>query len=84
MFDPHHLSRYCSIWSAEDGAFVVEVPDLPGGMADGPTQEAAQWPTPPMVIREWMDVARRSWAGPFRRRARACKLPPSGFNSIFL
>ena len=24
-------------WSAEDGAFVVDVPELPGCMADGPT-----------------------------------------------
>jgi predicted RNase H-like HicB family nuclease len=28
-------------WSAEDDAFVAEVPELPGCMAHGPTQEAA-------------------------------------------
>jgi predicted RNase H-like HicB family nuclease len=28
-------------WSDEDGAFVAEVPELPGCMAHGATQEAA-------------------------------------------
>lgn len=28
-------------WSDEDGAFVAEVPELPGCAAHGPTQEAA-------------------------------------------
>jgi predicted RNase H-like HicB family nuclease len=28
-------------WSHEDAAFVVEVPELPGCSAHGPTQEAA-------------------------------------------
>ncbi|HET9765953.1 MAG TPA: type II toxin-antitoxin system HicB family antitoxin [Thermoanaerobaculia bacterium] len=28
-------------WSAEDQAFVAEVPELPGCMAHGPTPEAA-------------------------------------------
>jgi len=28
-------------WSEEDDAFLVKVPDLPGCMADGPTDESA-------------------------------------------
>ena len=44
-------------WSAEDGAFVAEVPELPGCMADGRTYgdvlENVQ-----RVIREWIETAR--------------------------
>lgn len=37
------MNRYEVIiyWSAEDGAFVAEVPELPGCAAHGATQEAA-------------------------------------------
>ena len=43
-------------WSDEDDAFVVEVPELPGCMADGPTyQEAVA--NAEVVIQEWIDVA---------------------------
>ena len=37
------MDRYEVIiyWSAEDQAFVAEVPELPGCAAHGPTQEAA-------------------------------------------
>jgi predicted RNase H-like HicB family nuclease len=43
-------------WSAEDGCFIVEVPELPGCMADGKTYgevvENAQG-----VISEWLETA---------------------------
>lgn len=44
-------------WSDDDSVFVAEVPDLPGCMAHGATQEAAL-----ASVREaialWIDVAR--------------------------
>ena len=52
-------SRYEIIiyWSVEDGAFVVEVPELPGCMADGKTyQEAVA--NAEIIIEEWLDTAR--------------------------
>ena len=44
-------------WSNEDGAFIVEVPELPGCMADGPTyQEAVA--NAEAVIHEWIETAK--------------------------
>ncbi len=44
-------------WSNEDKAFIVEVPELPGCMADGQTyQEAVA--NAEIVIQEWIDTAR--------------------------
>ena len=40
-----------------DKAFLVEVPELPGCMADGPTQEEAL-ANVHVVIEEWIDTAR--------------------------
>jgi len=51
-------SRYEMIiyWSNEDDAYVVEVPELPGCMADGETyQEAVS--NAQVVIREWIETA---------------------------
>jgi predicted RNase H-like HicB family nuclease len=43
-------------WSEEDDAFVAEVPELPGCMADGKTyQEALS--NAEQVIREWIETA---------------------------
>ncbi|MDI6716972.1 MAG: type II toxin-antitoxin system HicB family antitoxin [Actinomycetota bacterium] len=44
-------------WSDEDQAFVVEVPELPGCMADGATyQEAVA--NVEVVIKEWLETAK--------------------------
>ena len=44
-------------WSQEDQAFIVEVPELPGCMADGETyQEAVQ--NAEIIIKEWIETAR--------------------------
>jgi predicted RNase H-like HicB family nuclease len=43
-------------WSDEDKAFVVEVPELPGCMADGRTyQEAVA--NAEVIIQEWIETA---------------------------
>ena len=43
-------------WSDEDGCYVVEVPELPGCMADGKTyQEAIE--KAQTIISEWIDTA---------------------------
>ena len=51
-------SRYEMIiyWSDEDQTFVVEVPELPGCMADGQTyQEAVA--NAEVIIQEWIETA---------------------------
>jgi predicted RNase H-like HicB family nuclease len=44
-------------WSAEDQAFVAEVPELPGCAADGKTYQAAL-ANVEIVIRQWIDTAK--------------------------
>ncbi len=44
-------------WSREDEAFLVEVPELPGCMADGATYEEAA-KNAQVVIAEWIETAR--------------------------
>ncbi|MCZ8226700.1 MAG: type II toxin-antitoxin system HicB family antitoxin [Microcystis sp.] len=45
-------------WSEEDRAFIVEVPELAGCMADGETyQEAVQ--NAELVIQEWIETAKQ-------------------------
>lgn len=44
-------------WSSEDGAYIAEVPELPGCMADGSTyQEALS--NAEMIIAEWIETAK--------------------------
>ena len=43
-------------WSEEDQSFVVEVPELPGCMADGQTYEEAVANTR-KIIGEWIETA---------------------------
>jgi predicted RNase H-like HicB family nuclease len=53
------MSKYEIIiyWSSEDDAFIAEVPELPGCMADGSTYQEAL-ANAEVIIREWMETAR--------------------------
>lgn len=42
-------------WSSDDGAFIVEVPELPGCMAEGSTVEEANQNSE-TIIKEWIEV----------------------------
>jgi len=44
-------------WSADDAAFIAEVPELPGCAADGPTYQDALAHVE-VIIREWIETAR--------------------------
>lgn len=45
-------------WKEEDKAFIVEVPELPGCMADGETYESAV-KNVQTVISEWIETAKQ-------------------------
>ena len=62
-------------YSPEDEAYLVEVPELPGCMADGPTPEQAAQAAQ-TAIRLWIEAAHkmgRSVPRPARTRAAALK-----------
>ena len=44
-------------WSEQDSTFIVEVPELPGCMADGQTYQEAVTNVE-IIIQEWIDTAR--------------------------
>ena len=44
-------------WSEEDGAFIVEVPELMGCMADSKTYQEAL-ANAEIIIREWIETAK--------------------------
>ena len=44
-------------WSEEDGAFIAEVPELPGCMADGASYKEAL-DNVEVVAKEWLEIAR--------------------------
>ena len=52
-----HRYEIIIYWSESDEAFVAEVPELPGCMADGETYQAAL-ASAEIVIQEWIDTAR--------------------------
>lgn len=43
-------------WSDDDNAFIVEVPELPSCMADGPTVEEAIRNSE-LIIEEWIEIS---------------------------
>jgi len=53
------MSKYEIIiyWSNEDNAFIAEVPELPGCMADGNTYREAL-SNVEVIIQEWIDTAK--------------------------
>lgn len=44
-------------WSDDDNAFIVEVPELPGCMADGQTYQEAVT-NAETIIQEWIETAK--------------------------
>ena len=45
-------------WSEEDQAFIAEVPELPGCLADGPTRQKALQ-NAETVIKQWIETAKQ-------------------------
>ena len=46
-------------WSETDGKFIIEIPELPGCMADGETAEQALQ-NAEIIISEWLETAKET------------------------
>ncbi len=57
MRNEMHKYELVLYWSADDESFVVEVPELPGCMADGKTYSEAV-KNVQIAIDEWIDTAK--------------------------
>lgn len=58
MHNPAHYP-VVMYWSLADQAYLVEVPDLPGCLSDGPTQAEAI-ANSRVIIQEWLDFAQEA------------------------
>jgi predicted RNase H-like HicB family nuclease len=57
VLENEHNYEMILYWSKDDGAFIAEIPELPGCAADGATyQEAVA--NAEQVIQEWIETAR--------------------------
>ena len=52
-----HRYEVIIYWSEEDNAYIAEVPELPGCMADGVTYEEAL-KNVEIIIDEWIEIAK--------------------------
>jgi len=52
-----HKYEVIIYWSEEDNAYIAEIPELPGCMADGATYEKAL-KNAQIVIDEWIETAK--------------------------
>jgi predicted RNase H-like HicB family nuclease len=57
MAEQYHY-RMSVYWSEQDKLWLVEVPELPGAMADGATPEEAV-ANAQVIIREWIETAQK-------------------------
>jgi predicted RNase H-like HicB family nuclease len=55
---PNYHYRMIVGWSEQDGCWLVEVPELPGAMADGTTPAEAV-ANAQVVIEQWIRVAQK-------------------------
>lgn len=56
MSTPHKY-EVLIYWSQPDAAFIAEVPELPGCMADGPTQRKAL-ANAEAIVKQWLQTAK--------------------------